>query len=105
MIRAFGTLLLVMLTLGGCIHPPPPQQREVAFGVIPPKVIETFTSRFPDADVHRVVQWYFNRRVVAYYIDYTQSAEPVKTIAITPGGEVTEYGEHAPSQSDDSPSR
>jgi hypothetical protein len=84
-----AVILLALISWSGCVHPPPPTQREISFDTLPPKVIARFNARFPGAEVKRVVEWFFNRRVVCYYIDCSQAGSPVRTVAITPKGEVT----------------
>lgn len=87
---------LILLLLGlvwsiGCVHPPPPAQKEIPFSTLPAKVTQTLNARFPDAEIKKVVEWCFDGQVICYYIDYAQAGSPVKTVAITPKGEVTDY--------------
>jgi hypothetical protein len=89
--RVLGIILLWVASLSGCVHPPAPTQKAIPLGALPQRVVETFNARFPDAEVKRVVEWFFNHRVVCYYIDYSRNGSSVRTVAITPKGEVTEY--------------
>ena len=86
-----GFILIWLACLSSCVHPPPPTQKEVSPSTLPREVTETFNARFPATEIKKVVKWCFNRRVVCYYIDYSRAGSPVRTVAITPKGEVTEY--------------
>lgn len=91
--RILNIMLLGLATLTSCVHPPPPTQKEIPFAVLPQKVADTLIARFPNAEVKRVTEWSFNRKVVCYYIDYALAGSQIRTVAITPKGELTQYDE------------
>ena len=95
MLQPFRVILVALVGLAGCVHPPPPIQREIPLGAVPQKVVESFRVHAPQAQVKRVVEWFFNRRVVCYYFDYSDSNSSIKTVAITPKGEVTACDQHS----------
>jgi hypothetical protein len=89
--RLISTLQLCLVGLAGCIHPAPPTEKPISYAALPPLIAESFKKRFPNAEVKRVVEWFFDHRVVCYYINFSDPGFPPRTVAITPKGEVTEY--------------
>lgn len=96
MTRCISTVVLVLATMTGCIHPPPPVTREIAVSSLPRHVINSFNAHFPDAEISRVTGYSFNGKIVSYDFEFSRRGEAVRMASITPKGEVTLYDKSAP---------